>query len=213
MKIFIVVFILSAAAVTALYLSDANVLAYLDAPPQAVTESPRPSAPTLPPPNLPALAAALNGASAADSEEEDSQTLDLQVQSAREELNSADVDTRLGAIEQLAAYPTREAEQLLTTVLQTDSDDDLRTAAATALSSLRDPGRESVAALSLASIDQNETLRQSALTTLEIYITREAYGSTRTVTILRELERLLKQRKLAASTKEELIEFIREHKP
>lgn len=211
MKVFICVFVLSA-GVAAFYLSDFEFTAFLPESAPPIAQSPQKIEPGLPPPNLQALATGLNVAANPEEESESNPIIELQVQSASEELKSSDIDTRIGAIEQLAAYPNQESERLIVNILQTDSDETLRSTAANALSALRNPGRETLSVLTVAAADPSEAVRQSALMTLEIYVNREPYGSSRTKIILQELGQRLKRRNLSGSARKELLEFIGEYK-
>lgn len=212
MKVVVPVFSLIVVVAAVLYFSDvqfATLLPYSSS--STVPVAPPAAEPRLPPPNLQALAAGLQGGDSNESVEEDSIVAE-QVQAAREELRSANVDTRIGALEQLAAYPTPESERLMVDILRTDSDDDVRVAATNALSSIRNPSQESVSALSLASIDLSDTIRQSALTTLDVFLNREPYASPRSKIILHELGLHLKKRTLPADARQDILEFINDHK-
>lgn len=177
-----------------------------------VADNPPSTEPRLPPPSLQALAAGIGNSSIPEQSEVDI-IVDDQVRSASDELNSLETDTRIGAIEQLAAYPNRESERLIADVLRADSDDNLRSAAASALASIRNPSRETLLAVTAATVDFSEAVRQSALSTLEIYFNREPYGSPRTKIILNDLRQRLKHRGLPGDAGKEILEFINEHKP
>lgn len=167
--------------------------------------------PPAPPPNLQALSAGLKAKKEPEAEMEAEPIVDRQIRSAQKELKSADIGTRVDAIDQLAAYPTKASEQLLVSTMQTNNNEEIRISAADALSSVRHPNKATVSALIVAASANNYELRDAALMTLDIYINREPYGSKRTKTILQDLRGTLKRKQLSSIAREDIAEFISEH--
>lgn len=117
---------------------------------------------------------------------------------------------RVGALQQLAAYPNKESEGILLRALQTDRDESVRSAAAEALSSVSKPGKSTVSAVVAASADPSGQVRTHALMTLEVWVEREPYGSARTKAILEQLRQQLKRR-LKVSTRADIRDFLADH--
>ncbi|MDP3333997.1 MAG: HEAT repeat domain-containing protein [Methylococcaceae bacterium] len=222
MKIFtgICLFLVTAIIASHLYLSG-----YFSKPipPELVppvAEIPKQLAPEAPPkqldtpapqPNLQALSSGLNAKKEPEAEMEAEPIVERQIRSAQKELKSADIGTRVDAIDQLAAYPTKASEQLLVSTMQANNNEEIRISAADALSSVRHPNKATVSALIVAASANNYELRDAALMTLDIYINREPYGSKRTKTILQDLRGTLKRKQLSSIAREDIADFISEH--
>lgn len=170
-----------------------------------------PPAPVAPPPNLQALSPGLKTKKGPEAETKAAPIVDRQIRSAQKELKSADIGTRVDAIDQLAAYPTKASEQLLVSTMQTNNNEEIRISAADALSSVRHPNKATVSALIVAASANNYELRDAALMTLDIYINREPYGSKRTKMILQNLRGTLKRKQLSSLAREDIADFISEH--
>ncbi|WP_162144243.1 HEAT repeat domain-containing protein [Methylocaldum szegediense] len=140
--------------------------------------------------------------------EEDKQIDDEQVATAGEWLRSIDVQERIDGAEQLAAYPTAEAEKLLVEALITDIDPEVRSTAAQSLSAFESPTDETIAALLAAVEDENEEVRLSALDTLESIATAEETGSRRYKKILAGLKKAAKSKRVPSETREEIRDFL-----
>jgi len=179
-------------------------------PKQPAPPPPAP-APVAPPPNLQSLSAGLKANNEPKAETNSDPIVDRQIRSAQKELKSADIGTRVDAIDQLAAYPTKASEQLLVSTMQTNNNEEIRISAADALSSVRHPNKTTVSALIVAASANNYELRDAALMTLDIYINREPYGSKRTKTILQDLRGRLKRKQLTSIAREDIADFISEH--
>lgn len=125
-------------------------------------ESPPAGEPAAPPP-LPADADML----APDEFNEDAEYEKEQIDAAMTQLNSANTEERIEAVEQLGAYPTPATEATLSQILTSDANAEVRNAAALSLGSLDDPSEATIATLLSALEDPNEEVRFSALSTLE----------------------------------------------
>lgn len=218
MKIFtgICLFLVGAIIASHLYLTGyfSKPIPPEPAPPTAeIPKQPAPPAPppVAPPPNLQALSSGLKAPKKTEAKTKAAPIVDRQIRSAQKELKSADIGTRVDAIDQLAAYPTKASEQLLVSTMQTNNNEEIRISAADALSSVRHPNKATVTALIVAASANNYELRDAALMTLDIYINREPYGSKRTKTILRDLRGTLKRKQLSSIAREDIADFISEH--
>jgi len=218
MKIFtgICLFLVGAIIASHLYLAGyfSKPIPPEPAPPTAeIPKQPAPPtpAPVAPPPNLQSLSAGLKANKELKAETEADPIVDRQIRSAQKELKSADIATRVDAIDQLAAYPTKSSEQLLVSTMQTNNNEEIRISAVDALSSVRNPNKITVSALVVAAGANNYELRDAALMTLDIYINREPYGSKRTKMILQNLRGTLKRKQLSSLAREDIADFISEH--
>lgn len=102
--------------------------------------------------------------------EEERQTTKELVAAALWELNSGETAQRIAGAEQLAAYPTLEAEAALTQVLTGDPEAEVRSMAAQSLGSVKKPSDATLTALMGVLEDENEDVRQQALLTLQRFL-------------------------------------------
>jgi HEAT repeat protein len=93
-----------------------------------------------------------------------------QIAEALSHLNSQKEEERIEAVEQLGAYPSPDTEATLSQLLTTDSNPEVRNAAALSLGSLDVPSDATLASLLTALDDQSEDVRFSALSTLEDFM-------------------------------------------
>ena len=93
-----------------------------------------------------------------------------QIAEALSHLSSQKEEERIEAVEQLGAYPSPDTEATLSQLLTTDSNPEVRNAAALSLGSLDVPSNETLASLLTALDDQSEDVRFSALSTLEDFM-------------------------------------------
>jgi signal recognition particle GTPase len=139
-----------------------------------------------------------------EAEEPDEQA---QVAAALAQLyNASDVSQRIEGAEQLGAYPTPEAESALAQVLGSDSNADVRSAAAQSLGYVEKPTDTTLNALAGALEDQNEEVRMNALSTLEDFLLGADEGSSIHNKVLTEL----KSRKASQTVPKETREAIKE---
>lgn len=142
--------------------------------------------------------------------EEERQTIQSQVAAAAESLNSIDAEERIGGAEQLAAYPTGEAEQLLAKAIVTDTEAEVRTAAIQSLLAFKSLSDKTVKVLLQAVEDNAEEVRYSALNTLQALLAKQDRGSARYRAIIAELKRKSQDQRLAKETRRSIKEFIRD---
>ena len=93
-----------------------------------------------------------------------------QIAEALSHLSSQKEEERIEAVEQLGAYPSPDTEATLSQLLATDSNPEVRNAAALSLGSLDVPSDATLASLLTALDDQSEDVRFSALSTLEDFM-------------------------------------------
>ncbi|NBY24028.1 MAG: HEAT repeat domain-containing protein [Gammaproteobacteria bacterium] len=93
-----------------------------------------------------------------------------QIAEALSHLSSQKEEERIEAVEQLGAYPSPDTEATLSQLLTTDSNPEVRNAAALSLGSLDVPSDATLASLLTALDDQSEDVRFSALSTLEDFM-------------------------------------------
>lgn len=167
------------------------------------------------PTELQALAAAVGTPPALTAEqiEEDARIDAEQVALARQWLESAEPEQRVDGAEQLAAYPTPEAEVLLINTLATDPDPQVRSAAAQSLEEFEEPTEQTITALLAALQDENEEVQMSAWAVLERIVSSEEEGSERARTMITDLEQMLTSPRLAADTQQAILEFLQDQSP
>lgn len=218
MKIFTGICLFLVGAIIASHLYLAGYFSKPTPPEPAPPTAAIPKQPVSPPPtsvasspNLQGLSSGLKAPKKTEAKTKAAPIVDRQIRSAQKELKSADIGTRVDAIDQLAAYPSKASEQLLVSTMQTNNNEEIRISAADALSSVRHPNKATVSALIVAASANNYELRDAALMTLDVYINREPYGSKRTKTILRDLRGTLKRKQLSSIAREDIADFISEH--
>jgi hypothetical protein len=178
----------------------------VEAPPKTAKPSipptlPAPARNTVPMPQNPAPPPLEEGGN-----EYDEQTEEQQLATAREQLNSADAEQRVEGAEQLGAFPTKETEILLVQALATDSEAEVRNAAAQSLGYVEKPTDATIDALMTALEDRDEDVRTSALSTLEDFMVESGEGSKRSKKILAGL----KAKAASRGTPKDLREAIRD---
>lgn len=182
--------------------------------PAAIAEAPPPPVrPVVQPPDLRALAAGMGGGTAAPTPaqvREERQMVDRQVAAAGESLRHIDPVERVGGAEQLAAYPTREAEALLVGALATDREPTVRQAAAHSLQAFPTPSAKATAALLAALTDESPAVASSALDALEAYLARQDRDAARYKSLLKDLRRRAKDRAVAKEVRQEISDFLKD---
>lgn len=136
-----------------------------------------------------------------------------QVADAATSLRDARPEERIIGAEQLAAYPTPEAEQLLVHALKTDAEADVRRTAADSLREIEKPDRTTLGALLQALEDEAETVQQSALDTLTYHIQRLDSDSKSYRKLMASLKKKLKTKTLAADVRDDLKAFLDDQNP
>ncbi len=102
-------------------------------------------------------------------------------------VGSADDKERVEGVEQLVAYPGMESEIILTQLLLTDSNFEVRNAAALSLVSVKKPLDTTIHCLISALSDESKDVRFSALSTLQDYMLRQGDNLEYNNTIRSEL--------------------------
>ena len=131
-----------------------------------------------------------------------------QVAEAVHSLHSRHITERVGGAQQLAAYPTREAERQLRAALAADKTPEVREAAAQSLAYIEAPETQTIAVLVKALKDGAPEVRFAALQVLEGYLNGldvEAAGFRR---IHQGLRSLLNGRGLDRETAESIRELL-----
>lgn len=164
-----------------------------------------------PPPTLPhaeEIQAQAVQAPTPEDEEDEAQTDAEQVMEALDSLKSSDPEERVAGVEQLAAFPTAEAEQQLVITLAGDSSADVRSAAAQSLGQFEAYSESSMRALLKALEDKNEDVQVSALDAIESLISDLDTEEARYKQVLAELKHLKTSKKLKSETRQGIKEFL-----
>ena len=143
-------------------------------------------------------------------EEDEAQSEKEQVDAALVQLNSSDPAQRVEAAEQLGAYPTKESEAALTQLLSTDSDPEVRSAAAQNLGYVERPSDTTLDVLLKSLEDQNEEVRLSALSTLEDFLLGSDQGSKRYTKIVAELQNRTGSQTIPEDTREAIQDVLKD---
>lgn len=98
--------------------------------------------------------------------EEEAHYNDAQVAQANTQIHSQQTEERITGAEQLSAFPTPEAEQILSDALALDFEPEVRKAAAQSLSAFKNPTEKTRSALLAALGDDDEEVQIRALNTL-----------------------------------------------
>lgn len=179
--------------------------------PVAVPKPTARPAPAIRPPDLTALAAGLGGGLAPPTPAqlaEERHMLDEQIAFASDLLQSAEAETRVEGAEQLGAYLGPKSERLLVAALAKDPAPAVRLAAARSLYFLSKPATATLDALLTALRDADAEVRQAALEALENRLLHLEADSKHSQHIVAGLRKLLKQRKLAADTRDSIREVL-----
>ena len=136
-----------------------------------------------------------------------------QVADAAASLRDTRPEERIIGAEQLAAYPTPEAERLLVHALKTDAEADVRRTAADSLREIEKPDRTTLGALLEALEDEAETVQQSTLDTLTYHIQRLDSDSKSYRKLIASLKKKLKTKTLAADVRDDLKAFLEDQNP
>lgn len=124
-----------------------------------------------------------------------------QIAQARIWLLDLNPEQRIAGLEQLSAYPTRAAEKLMVEQLLKDESEAVRAAAAVSLSYIEQPSSLSLDALNHALHDINEDVRNSALNTLQSFVTSLEDDKSTVKRIVTLLEKQAKSKQLPADTR------------
>lgn len=151
-----------------------------------------------------------DGSSPEEMAEDDEALEREQINAALAQLSSADTAQRVEGAEQLGAYPTREAEAALLQVLVSDSEADVRSAAAQSLGYVEKPTDATLNGLLSALEDQNEDVRLNALSTLEDFLLGSEENSKRYKKILAGLKTKADARSVPQETRDAIHDILQD---
>ncbi|MFN5745143.1 MAG: HEAT repeat domain-containing protein [Methylococcaceae bacterium] len=172
-------------------------------PPGTATIAPTTNGPTPP--------AAVEMAEPAPDEIEDEAQIEReQIAAAMALLYSTNNEERIEAVEQLGAYPSPETEATLSQLLTTDTNAEVRNAAALSLGSLDTPSDSTINGLVNALADQNEDVRFSALSTLEDFMLGLEEDAPNYKKIQGELKAKAASQGVPKDTREAISEILRD---
>jgi hypothetical protein len=131
-----------------------------------------------------------------------------QVEEAQQWLKDLAPEQRVAGIEQLAAFPSTKAEQLMVERLKQDASEDVRIAAADNLSYIEVPSTATQDALILALQDKHEDVRSSAFNTLQAFVASLEDDDPTAKRIVGLLRKQVKSQQVPAATREEIKEYL-----
>lgn len=135
-----------------------------------------------------------------------------QIEQARQWMSDSNPEQRIIGAEQLTAYPTPEAEQLLVDILSKDAVDEVRLAAANSLSVIKTPALKTREALVAALQDSYEEVRFGALNTLQTYLGVDSESSAAKKT-LAMLKKQLKSKQVPQETRQAIKDYLLDQFP
>jgi HEAT repeat protein len=147
---------------------------------------------------------------ASDEVEDEAQIEREQIAAAMALLYSTNNEERIEAVEQLGAYPSPETEATLSQLLTTDTNAEVRNAAALSLGSLDTPSDSTINGLVNALADQNEDVRFSALSTLEDFMLGLEEDAPNYKKIREELKAKAAGQGVPKDTREAISEILRD---
>jgi HEAT repeat protein len=173
--------------------------------------APAAAAPAVPPP----LETLGHGARMPTPEEleEEARYDEARVTEADTRLHSSQAEERVAGAEQLSAYPTPEAEQILGNALALDFDPEVRRTAAQSLSAFKKPAEKTVAALLAALEDESEAVQVGALDTLLGVAGKYENNSPQLKKLLAGLATQAASRRAKARTRRAVLAFLKDQEP
>ena len=132
----------------------------------------------------------------------------LQETETIELINSPQTTERVAVIEFLGANPNQASETLLTHQLVTDSEASVRNAAARSLGIIDAPTDATIQALLVALEDESESVRLSALSTLQLYILQEDTYSEKASALKFQLETKALSNHVSKDIKQAITEIL-----
>ena len=123
---------------------------------------------------------------------------------------SADDKERVGGVEQLVAYPSLESEIILTQLLLTDLNSEVRNAAALSLVSINNPLDTTIYDLISALEDESKSVRFSAISTLQDYMLRQVNHLDYNKIILSELAYKIENTAIPIDTRDAINQMLKE---
>lgn len=198
----------------AMAIAAANTAYYLLAPGPSEPEPPPPppaskAAPPVVPPPLEMLGHGVRMPTPEELENE-ARYDDMQVTQANIWLNSPQPAKRLSGAQQLSAFTTPEAEQILADTLTLDFDPAVRQAAAQSLAAFKKTTDKTLAALLAALEDDSEEVQAAALNTLLGIEARMVNGSADMKKFFAALAKKTKSRRVKGPIRDALISFMKD---
>ena len=126
-------------------------------------------------------------------------------------VKSAEDKERIEGVEQLVAYPSVESEMKLTQLLLTDSNSEVRNAAALSLVSIKSPSYATIDDLISALEDESKDVRFSALSTLQDYVLRQENNLEYGQKIQSELTYKIGNKNFPDDTRDAINEMLKEN--
>ena len=126
-------------------------------------------------------------------------------------VRSAEDKERVEGVEQLVAYPSVEAEMIFTQLLLTDSNSEVRNAAALSLVSIKSPSYATIDDLISALEDESKDVRFSALSTLQDYVLRQENNLEYGQKIQSELTYKIGNKNFPDDTRDAINEMLKEN--
>jgi HEAT repeat protein len=177
---------------------------------QGTPQKPAP-APAAIMPDLPRLAAQANKkapARSTEAVEEEKRVIQEQVEAARVWLNDANPEQRLTGAEQLSAYPTPEAEKLLSEALSRDPAPSVRAAAAQSLKFFKRVQVDTLQILLAALEDADEEVRFTAQKTLQRQYSRMRKKPSEAKALLENFRKQAESPRVSKETKASIMDFV-----
>lgn len=122
--------------------------------------------------------------------EDQANIINDQIANARRWLESRDAMTRIKGAEQLSAYPTEEAENLLVATFLSEREPEVRVAIVRTLAYVKTPQQNTLAHLYGALENDTEEVQMQVLHTITTYVAREPYASKRANEIIGRLKQI-----------------------
>lgn len=172
--------------------------------------NPPPAAGPPAPPDLAALAAGLGAGLAPmpDQAAEQRRLVDRQVAAASHMLDSPEAEAQIAGAEQLAAYPTPEAERALLRFLDAPRRAEAQVAALRALMAFKEPEAATVALLLKAVEWRGEGVQAAALASLSAYLDHLDPGSARFREVYRGLEGAARSKRVEPAVRQGIRDML-----
>lgn len=140
--------------------------------------------------------------------EDEQHFFDEQVQKASVDLSSPSPEERVGAVEQLAAYPTQDSEALLVQAMKGDFDPEVRLAAAQNIVSFKQPDDKTIDALLMMLEDSDKRVQLGCLNSLLSMVDHMDGRSQRVAKIVSILKKKSVSSKLKPLTRKAIQEYL-----
>ena len=124
-------------------------------------------------------------------------------------ISSSKYEERIEGVEKLGAYPNAEMEMILGQLLTTDTNPDVRNAAALSLGSIDLPSNLTINYLMSVLEDESGDVRFNALSTLEDYLLGMEQGSISHKLIMDELIAKASEQRISLDVRDSINEFLK----